>query len=83
MQGVLPGSAAEKAGLLATRRGLTGVIAGDVIVGVDGKKINTAPDLTNILDEKTIGDSVTLDIIRSGEGGASQKIQVSVTLQGE
>ena len=34
VQSVLPGSAAEKAGILATRRGLPGIVRGDVVIGV-------------------------------------------------
>lgn len=39
VQTVLSGSAAEKAGVLATRRGLAGIITGDIIVGVSDSGI--------------------------------------------
>jgi S1-C subfamily serine protease len=39
VQSIPSKSAAEKAGLLPTRRGLGGIVAGDVIVGADGAKI--------------------------------------------
>ena len=46
-------------------RSLGGILAGDVIIAVDGKPVKRANDLSNALDEKKIGDVVTLRIIRS------------------
>ncbi len=39
IQAVTPNSAAAKAGLLPTRRALSGIVAGDVIVRIDGKPV--------------------------------------------
>lgn len=36
VQSVTPGSAAAKAGLLGTRRGLTGIVAGDNVMCING-----------------------------------------------
>jgi S1-C subfamily serine protease len=73
---VLPGSAAQKAGLLPVRRNENGdVVLGDVIVGVDGEPVKKAEDLFSLLKEHKVGDTVTLDLIRDGE-----KTQQKVTL---
>lgn len=39
IQAVAPNSAAAKAGLLPTRRALSGIVAGDVIVRIDNKTV--------------------------------------------
>ncbi len=51
------GSGAEKAGLEP----------GDFIVSVNGTAIETSSDLTNLLAELTVGDSVEMQIIREGK----------------
>jgi hypothetical protein len=40
LQGVTPNGPAAKAGLLPTRRGLSGIIAGDVITAANGKAVS-------------------------------------------
>jgi S1-C subfamily serine protease len=73
---VLPGSPAEKAGLVAARRDENGnVILGDVITGIDGKPVKKVDDLFAILKQYKLGDTVTLDVIRDG-----QERQVKATL---
>jgi S1-C subfamily serine protease len=74
---VLPGSAAAAAGLQGasiSREG--GVIAGDVIVAVDGKPVDSVAKLTARLDDFQVGDTVRLTLLR---GGA--RIEVPVSLQ--
>lgn len=39
IQAVAPNSAAAKAGLLPTRRALSGIVAGDVITAIDGRAV--------------------------------------------
>ena len=51
LQQVLPGGAASKAGILPTRRGLTGVVAGDVVVSVAGRPVLNGADLARELDQ--------------------------------
>lgn len=46
---------------------------GDVITSIDGKEVNNMTELNKIKEEKNIGDTVTLDIYRSGE---SKKIDI-------
>ena len=60
---VLPGSAAEKAGLQA----------GDVVMDVDGKTINNAADLPVIVGGHKPKDSLRLNVMR---GGVSRQLLV-------
>jgi len=55
--GVEPGSAAERAGLLA----------GDIILGLDGVTITGSDDLIRLLGGEKIGRKVALDTLRKGE----------------
>jgi len=74
---VVPGSAADKAGLRPTywdarRR----IVIGDVIVGADGKPIRTLNDLYRVLDNHQVGDVLVLTIVRE-----NHKFDLQVTLQ--
>jgi serine protease Do len=55
---VVPGSAAQKAGILA----------GDLLVAIDDRQLNDTKDLRALIREKLPGDSVDLDVRRLGEG---------------
>jgi len=76
---VASGGPAEKAGLkdstqTTTIDGLTAHIGGDVIVAIDGQKVNTFDDLVSILFKNgVVGQSVKVDILR---GGVSQSVNV-------
>jgi S1-C subfamily serine protease len=66
---VLPGGAAEKAGLHGgTERAYMGntplMLGGDLIVGFDGKEIASAQDLTTAMNSKHSGDTVTVTVFR-------------------
>ncbi len=63
--GVFPGSPAEAAGLRD----------GDVVVAVDGERIDDRHDLAALVMPHAPGDVVVLDVVRDGE-----TLQVSVTL---
>jgi serine protease Do len=54
---VIPGSPADKAGL----------VENDIILEVDGAKIEDGVSLTRLIAQKKIGDSVTLKILHKGE----------------
>jgi len=54
---ITPGAPGEKAGLKQ----------GDVITGIDGKKVQGADDLTLAVISKAPGSTVTLDIVRDGK----------------
>lgn len=65
---VAAGGAAANAGL----RGLTqtengDVELGDIIVSIDGEKVATSDDLFRVLDKHQVGDSVRVEIVRSGK----------------
>ena len=64
--GVTQDSAAEKAGIKP----------GDVIAGIDGKPIKTAPELQELIARKRPGDKVTVKVWREGE-----EKTLSVTLE--
>ncbi|MDQ2936024.1 MAG: trypsin-like peptidase domain-containing protein [Acidobacteriota bacterium] len=75
---VAPGEAAANAGL----RGLTqtedgDVEIGDIIVGIDDQKIANNDDLYRILDKHQVGDTVQVQIMRSG-----RRTSVPVRLSG-
>lgn len=66
--GVEPGSSAFDAGLIPAKIYPDGaIIFGDIIIKVDGKKVASLKDLDEILDEKNIGDEITLEILRKGK----------------
>lgn len=52
---VQSGSNAEKAGLKS----------GDLVLSVDGKKISSANDIKNVVQQKSIGDTVTYVVLRN------------------
>ena len=64
---VEPGSSAEAARLRGTRVDPRGnVVPGDVILAIDGKKVETVSSLLSRLDDYHIGDQVTLRVWRDG-----------------
>ncbi len=74
---VLPGSAADRAGLRGLAISAAGEpIPGDIIIAVDGTEVNSFEDLRAALSQYKVGDTVKLTIIRQGE-----TIEVPVTLQ--
>ncbi|MCS6948492.1 MAG: trypsin-like peptidase domain-containing protein [Steroidobacteraceae bacterium] len=64
---VRPGSAAERAGLVGVRAARDGIVPGDVITAIDGKPIDDVNDLLARLDERRVGDVVTLSVERAGK----------------
>lgn len=74
---VLPNSAAEKAGLVPTRRDSLGEIRlGDLIVKINETRIKTSNDLFDELDRHKVGDTVTLTVLRDG-----QRLELPITFQ--
>jgi S1-C subfamily serine protease len=74
---VNPGTGAEKAGLRSATVFQDGRIAlGDIIVGIDGKPIDTVNKLLAKLDDFKVGDTVHLDILRD-----NAKVSIAVVLQ--
>ncbi len=75
---VTPGGAADKGGLLATRRSDDGeILLGDLIVAIDGEPVAGTSDLYRIIESRKVGEKVTLTIVREDE-----KKEVEVTLRG-
>ncbi|WP_410674924.1 S1C family serine protease [Amycolatopsis sp. cmx-4-68] len=52
-----------------------GLAAGDVITAIDGKRIDSATTLTNVMDTHHPGDKLTLTV--SDASGAQQQLQVT------
>jgi len=72
-----PGSPAEKAGVRGTERDDYGrLILGDIIIGVNGTPIKQSTDLFRLLNRKTVGDVLDLEILRGDE-----KVHVDVVLE--
>ena len=81
VQAVPSGGEAAKSGLLATRRGLGGIVAGDVIVEADGRRVVTEGDLVAAVEAHQVGESVKLKVKR-GEGGDEKAVEeVSLTVK--
>jgi S1-C subfamily serine protease len=73
---IIPGGAAEKAGLRGTYRDEDGqIVLGDLITAVDGKPVKRINDLFSLLSKYKSGDTVTLDVKRD-----DQKMQIKATL---
>jgi S1-C subfamily serine protease len=78
--GVVSGSAADQAGLRAgTERAYLGnipiMLGGDLIVAIDGEKIQDQDDLTQMMNNHRAGDSVKVTIYRG-----KRKMDVGVSL---
>ena len=61
---VHPGSAAEKAGLIGTRKEGGEIVLGDIIQGINGKAVLNSDDLSNEMDKYRVGDKVKVQILR-------------------
>ncbi len=69
IQRVLPGGAADRAGLKGgTQRELLGntpiMLGGDLIVAIDGQEVTTAQDISSIMNAHRTGDTVTVTVFR-------------------
>ncbi len=74
--GVIPGSAAEEAGMRGARIDETGITPRDLIVAIDGKSVDSVAKLLALLDDHDVGHVVKVEVLR--EGG---KTELTVTLQ--
>jgi S1-C subfamily serine protease len=74
---VAQGSAAAKAGIRSTTREASGrVRLGDVIVAIDGKKVESPNELYLVLENYKVGDVVTVSLLRDGK-----PVQTKVALE--
>ena len=76
----VPGGAADRAGLRGgTERAYLGnipiMLGGDLIVAIDGKKIETQQDLAQVMNSHRAADSVKVTIYRN-----KRKMDVNVVL---
>ncbi|WP_263410283.1 S1C family serine protease [Terriglobus tenax] len=77
---VLPGGAAEKAGLKGgSQRAYMGntpvMIGGDLIVAIDGQEITSQQDISDVMNSHKAGDTVSVTIFRG-----RRKVEVKATL---
>jgi S1-C subfamily serine protease len=77
---VIPGGSADQAGLHAgTERAYLGnipiMLGGDLIVAIDGQKVENEDDLSQMMNDHRAGDSVKITIYRG-----KKKMDVSVSL---
>jgi S1-C subfamily serine protease len=68
VRNVQPGSPAEAAGIRGTRQAENGgVLFGDIILDIDGRKIRNSQELFAALGRFNAGDKVTVTVFRDGE----------------
>ncbi len=80
VQSVQPGSAAEKAGIRGARReeiigGYTIGVGGDLIVALNGRRVERQDAISRALQGKRAGDSMEITVLRGG-----RLVTVKVTL---
>ena len=72
---VRPGSAADKAGLKGADVRREGIIPGDVVTAVVGKPVDSVARLLARLDERKVGERVTLSV-RNGEETRTVEVEL-------
>src|SRR5206468_2823478 len=55
---VMPGAAADRAGIIGIQSTPNGNVVGDIIVGIDGKDIHHEADLYKAIDAHKVGDTI-------------------------
>ena len=73
---VLPGSTAEKAGLRGTTQVRDGLVLGDIILAVNGKKVSDYDTLRDEVEQYQVGETVALTLLRD-----AASIEVNVPLE--
>jgi len=77
IKALIDGSGADKAGLKGMNRSRRGrIYLGDIILEIEGIKVNSLADIFEILETKKIGESVQVKILRE-----EQEKMVNVTLK--
>jgi S1-C subfamily serine protease len=79
------GTPAAKAGLRggnleAQLDGGKVAVGGDIIVGVDGKAIGSAEDLSTLIGSKKPGETISVEVMRATGNGTYEKKTIKVTL---
>src|ERR1700749_2614418 len=80
IQEVIPGGAAERAGLHGgNEKAYVGntpiMLGGDLIIGIEGHQITDPQDISSVMDRHQAGDTITLTILRG-----RRQMNVKVTL---
>jgi len=75
---VPPESPAAKAGMRGITQTRQGIVLGDVIVGVDDKRIETFDDLYTILDSHKPDDIVKVTVVRGNDESVTMQVKVVV-----
>ena len=58
---------AEKAGLLPTRRGLSGITPGDIIVKFNDKPVSTEAELVTLVEKENVGEMARVTVLRNND----------------
>ncbi|MGH8568269.1 MAG: S1C family serine protease, partial [Gammaproteobacteria bacterium] len=74
--GVIPGSAAEAAGLRGAHTDEAGITPRDIIVAIDGKPVDSVARLLGLLDDHGVGQAVRVEVLREGA-----KTELTITLE--
>ncbi|HSD88203.1 MAG TPA: trypsin-like peptidase domain-containing protein [Kofleriaceae bacterium] len=74
---VMPGGAADHAGVVGIQSTPDGNVVGDIIIGIDGKDVHKSTDLFKAIDAHKPGDTVDVTVTNPQSG----KRTVKVTLQ--
>ncbi len=85
VQSVEANTPAAKAGIHAGNlevqiSGSKVLAGGDIVVGVNGKKIASSEALASVIEAKKPGDTVTIELLRANGSGGYSKKNVTVTL---
>jgi S1-C subfamily serine protease len=84
VESVQKGTPAEKAGIkggvAGTTEGQSLAVGGDIIVSIDGKKVNSSQDVANDIHEKKPGQTITVGLKRPNGSGGYKDVSVTVTL---
>ena len=58
---------AEKAGLLPTRRGLSGITPGDIIVKFNDKPVSTEAEFVALVEKENVGEMARVTVLRNND----------------
>ena len=68
IQGFVAGQTnAEKAGLLPTRRGLSGITPGDIVVKFNDKPVSTEAELVALVEKENVGEMARVTVLRNND----------------
>ena len=68
VRNVIQGTSSSNAGLRGLTQDSSGnVVLGDIIISLDGEKMNDLDDLYRYLDKKQIGDTIQMQVFRDGK----------------